>query len=200
MKKYATETYGIPFFLSVPSTYEEYAEAHGNANACLENAVSNDVNHNILNKIRAALADKLVSLGYPKDTTTNAKGEIVDVKPDKKWFSKAIQQAGWDAATATAEAQAISDEIGYDVSSQRGQNAGPSQKDLKDATGVIDAINAGQSTFDRVRTNIEARNPGLELETLEDGTFTAESLAAGLAYERRRIESERKAQTNALLG
>ena len=200
MKAYQTETYGIPFVMSVPSSYEEYAQIHGDVNAALENAISNDVNHNILNKIRAALAEVLVKTGYPLLTTENKKGDVVTVKPDKNWFAKAVAHAGWSASEATAQLNAIAASIGYDISSSRGLRSGPAERDIADAKKLVTAIEAGQSTYDRVRTNLEGRNPGLTIELNEDGTFTAEALAAGLAFERRRIESERKAQNNSLLG
>lgn len=200
MKQYPTETYGIPFFLKVPATYEEYAEVHGDANAALNNAVDHDVAHTILSKVRAKLAEVLVSKGYPFDKTTNAKGETVDVKPDKKWFAAAIAALGLSAPECSQIVQSIADELGYDVSSSRGLNGGPSKKDLSDAESLIAAIDAGQSTYDRIKANLEARNPGLVIETDADsGQFTAEALAKGLAYERRRIEAERKANQNALL-
>jgi hypothetical protein len=200
MKAYQTETYGIPFVLSVPSTLDEYAAIHGSTSAVLDNAISNDVNHVILGKIRGAFANVLVDRGAKLDTTTNAKGETVDVKPDKKWFAAALASLGIAGAEASKLLQSISDSIGYDISSSRGLNGGPAQKDLSDAEALCKAIEAGQSTYDRVKSNLEGRNPGLEIETDDDGVFSVEALAKGLAFERRRIEAERKQGQTSLLG
>lgn len=201
MKLYPTETYGIPFSLMVPATIDEYNSIHGSTSAILDNAVSQDVNHVILGKIRSALAERLVSLGASYDTKPNPKGgDPIIIKPDKAWFATAIRTVGWDAPTASRETQAIADAIGYDVSSTR--SSGPSKADIATAEDLVVAIKAGKSTFARVKTNLEARNPGLVLESTGEGddlTFTVEALAAGIAFERRRIERERKEMHKSVL-
>jgi hypothetical protein len=198
MTKTPQSTYGIDFYLAVPSSIEELEQIHGRAGVALELSIKQDVAHTILGKIRRKLAEALAAEGFALPTKTVGDKETTLV-PDKNWFAAGFTALGWDTAKKTTVVQAIADEVGYDVSSERGLSGGPSKTDLKDAEGYISAVASGATTFDRLKGNLERRNPGLDIPLEDDGSITVENLASALRTDRRRIEAELKAKQSELL-
>jgi hypothetical protein len=203
-KPYQTAIAGAQFSIKdAPATVEAFNQAAGDANACLNDALANAVYRTIMPKIWRKLAERIVAAGFPFDTksVTAKDGTVstIDVKPDKKWFERAYIALQWDAAEQSSNCQAAADEVGWDMTSSRGSNSGPTQRDEKDASELLTIIQAGGSTFARVKGNFEARNPGLVIPVEDDGTITLDSLAAAFLFDRRRAEAERKAAKNSLL-
>jgi hypothetical protein len=194
MQKQLTKIGKIPFTLLVPQTIEEFDQCHGRAGAVLDKAINYDVAHTILGKIRSKTGDALVKLGATRDIEkTNDDGSVVFKPIDTKWIDRQFVKLEMDAKAQADLYQSIADEIGYDVSGSRSSNKEFNQVDLKDAKQILEAIKLGKSTVERVVGNLQNRNPGLEITLEEDGTVTAENLAAGLKVERARIEAERQA-------
>lgn len=197
MKKQLTKIGKIQFAILVPESIEEFDQQHGRAGAVLDKAINYDVAHTILGKIRAKTGAELVKLGAKRDIErTDEKGEPVFKPIDTKWIDRQFLALNMDAAAQGELYQKIADEIGYDVSGTRAGSKEYNQVDLKDAKQLLEAVKLGKTTVERLKTNLEARNPGLELELESDGTITPEALAAGLKVERARVEAERQ---NALL-
>lgn len=203
MKKQLTKIGKIQFAIGVPETIEEFDKQHGRAGAVLDKAINYDVAHTILGKIRTKAGDALVALGKERGlgelrdpSGTNEKGEVTYKAYDTKWIDRQFVKLEMDAAAQGELYQKIADEIGYDVSGTRSSNKEFNQVDLKDAKQLLEAIKLGKSSFERLKTNLENRNPGLEIELEADGTFTVEALAAAIKVERLRVEAERQ---NALL-
>lgn len=194
MQKQLTKIGKIPFTLLVPQTIEEFDQCHGRAGAVLDKAINYDVAHTILGKIRSKTGDALVKLGATRDIEkTNDDGSVVFKPIDTKWIDRQFVKLEMDAKAQADLYQSIADEIGYDVSGSRSSNKEFNQVDLKDAKQILEAIKLGKSTVERVVGNLQNRNAGLEIVLEEDGTVTAENLAAGLKVERARIEAERQA-------
>lgn len=197
MKKQLTKIGKIQFAILVPESIEEFDQQHGRAGAVLDKAINYDVAHTILGKIRAKTGAELVKLGAKREIErTDEKGEPVFKPIDTKWIDRQFLALNMDAAAQGELYQKIADEIGYDVSGTRAGSKEYNQVDLKDAKQLLEAVKLGKTTVERLKTNLEARNPGLELELESDGTITPEALAAGLKVERARVEAERQ---NALL-
>lgn len=190
-----TNTYGIPVTLTgAPNNSEELDALIGRANATFDLAIEKLVAHVVLGKVRDGLADAMVAEGFPKETKTSGDKEL-EVKPDKHWFAKGFAALGWDAAKRQQVCQAVADAVGFDVTSSRGLSGGPTKEDLKNSEQLLAAIAAGRSTHERVKTNLEARNPGLDIMVNDEGEMTADALASALGFERRRIAAEIKAAT-----
>jgi len=193
MQKQLTKIGKIQFTILVPTSIEEFDQQHGRAGAVLEKAINYDVAHTILGKIRAKAGVELVKLGAKRDIErTDEKGEPVYKPIDTKWIDRQFVALDIDAAGQAELYQRIADELGYDVSGSRGGSKDFNQVDLKDAKALLEAVKLGKSTVERIKNNLEARNPGLELVLEEDGTITTEALAAGLKVERARIEAEKQ--------
>ncbi len=194
MKTISTKIDKIAFTLSVPSSIEEFDSAHNRAGAVLDQGVKYDVAHTILSKIRTKAAAELVKLGATRDIERHDdKGEPVYKPCDVKWFARQFAALEIGTAEQAAFYQRIADEIGYDVSGTRSSNKEFNQVDLKDAKAWLEAQKLGKTTFETLKTKLEARNPGYVLELDEDGTASVETIAAGLKIERARVEAERQA-------
>ena len=200
MKNILTKISKSQFTLSVPETIEEFDQKHGRAGAVLDKGIQYDVAHTILGKIRSAMGVKLVKLGATRDTAgTDDKGEPIYKVIDIKWLDRAAAELNIDAAALSKMYQELADEIGYDVSGTRGGSREFNQVDLKDAKSLLEAIKLGKTTYARIKSNLETRNPGLEVEVDDNGEVTAEQLAAGLKVERARAEAERQASLSGLI-
>jgi hypothetical protein len=198
MNKTPQSTYGIDFYLETPTSVEELESIHGRAGVALELAIKQDVAHTILGKIRRKLAETMAEAGWARPTKTVGDKEIDDV-PKRDWFAKGFTFLGWDTAKQREVVQGIADTIGYDITSDRGTNGGPAKSDYKDAETYLVAVESGQTTFDRLKGNLERLNPGMTVPMDEDGTISIDDLAAALRVNRRRIEMEAKQKQNALL-
>ncbi len=193
MKKQVTKVGKVQFVIEVPETITEFDGIHGREGAVLDKAINYDVAHTILGKIRQKVGAELVKLGFKRDVaSTDEKGEETYKPIDTKWIDRGFAALSLDLAAQTKLFQATADEVGYDVSGTRGGNKDFNQVDLRDAKSLLEAIKLGKSSFERIKANLEARNPGLEVATEENGEFTAEQLAAGLKVERARVEAERQ--------
>lgn len=207
MKKQITKVGSIQFTVNVPESIEEHEKLHGQVGATLAKAINYDVAHTILGKIRNKMADYLVKRGKDSEppvelreiASHNDKGEPVFKATDTKWIDRTFAKLGIGVPEQATLYQDIADEVGYDVSGTRSSNKEFNQVDLRDAKGLMDAIRLGKTTFDRVKTNLETRNPSLDLAVDENGAFTVETLAAGLKVERARVEAERQGQLAGLL-
>lgn len=201
MKRILTKIASTQFAINVPESIEEFDAIHGRAGAVLDRAINYDVAHVVLGKIRSAVADYLVKEhGAQRDVAgQNDKGEDILKAVDTKWLAKAFKVAGISTADETAIYQMVADQIGYDVSSTRGGNKEFNQVDLKDAKSILSLIQLGKSTYAKVKANLERKNPGLVVAVGDDGSFTAEQLAAGLKVERARSEAERQAELAAMV-
>ena len=187
MKRIETNINGIAFYVEQPSSIEEFNQLHGSATAVLERANDYINAHIILSKVRAKVAEKLTELGFPLATKLVGDKEVT-VKADKAWFDKAFATLAIAPADRAALVQEAADEVGYDVSGRQA-SSGATGVDKKAAKQLISAIGAGQSTFARVKGNLESRNPGLEIEVEEDGSITEDNLALALKTERKRVEA-----------
>lgn len=198
MKKQITKVGKIQFTILVPESIEEFDAKHGRAGAVLDKAINYDVAHTILGKIRSAVGAKLVKdHGAQRDVLSTAADGTVSYKPlDTKWLDRQFIALGISTADQGVLFQSVADEIGYDVSGTRGENKPYTQTDLRDAKALIQSIQLGKSSFERVKANLEAVNPGLEVVISDEGTITEEDLATALKVHRVRIESE---QRNSLL-
>ena len=198
MKKISTKISKTAFSINIPETVEEYASIHGDVNACLEQAIKYDVAHTILGKIRTEVGARLTKLGATRAVSgTDSKGEPIFKAIDIKWLDSAFIELGLDAAEQSAMYQDVADAIGYNVSGSRG-NKEFNAIDLKEAKELINYVGLGKTNFQRIKANLEARNPGLVLELDEDSSCTPEVLAAALKVERARAEAERRAQISGL--
>jgi len=197
MKKLSTKIGTTAIILNVPESIEEFDQAHGRAGAVLDKAIQYDVAHTILSKIRVKVGAALEKLGAARDIErTDDKGEPVYKAIDTKWIARSFAKLGIDAAGQAELFQSIADEVGYDVSGTRSSNKEYNQVDVKDAKALLEAVKLGRTTLLRIVTNLQARNPGLTVETTGEGDeieVTVEALAAGLKVERARVEAERQA-------
>lgn len=193
MKKQLTKIGKTPFTISVPESIEEFDGAHKRAGAVLDKAINYDVAHTILGKIRAKAGEKLAEMGAERDVASTNPDGTKNLKPiDTKWIDRAFTALEMSATAQSEFYQAIADEIGYDVSGTRSSNAAFNQVDMKDAKAWLEAQKLGKTSFDRLKTNLEARNPGYELVLDENGEADLETIAAGLKVERARVEAERQ--------
>ena len=148
--------------------------------------------HITLGQIRTQAVKDLKELGATvKVTGKDANDKDITEKTDIKWIARAIKELGLSDTEASAFFQGIADKIGFNTQGTR-EVKEFTNVDLKDAKAILEAIALGNSSFERVKANLEGRNPGLVVEINEDGAFTAESLAKALKVERARAEKERQ--------
>lgn len=196
-----TKTYEIPVTLKgAPNTAEELDKLMGRVGATFDLAIEKLVAHVVLAKLRDKLADAMEAAGFPRDTKTEG-DKTITVKPDKRWYAKGFAALNWDAAKRQQVTQALADELGFDVSATRSGGSGaPSKEDEKNATALIAAIESGQSTYETVKSKLEAQNPGLDIPVEDDGSISHANLSNAIGVQRRRLTAEIKAAQQSSLG
>lgn len=148
--------------------------------------------HITLGQIRGQAVKELIKLGATVKTIgQDANGKDVGEKTDIKWIARGLKELGFSDSNASAFFQEIADKIGFSTAGTR-EVKDFTSVDLKDAKAILEAIGLGNSSFERVKANLEGRNPGLVVETDDNGAFSAEGLAKALKVERARAEKERQ--------
>lgn len=198
MKLTPQRSLGMEILIPTPESVAEFDQCANKQGAHLEYAVAEGIYRSVLPKIRAALFERL-------ETETGIKRKVVDTKTvgsgddaktvdilekDSIYFKRICTELSVEPSHFQPIANEIASEVGFDLSTSRGTGGRVTAADKRNAEKVLAAIADGKSTFDRVIENLVGRNPGLEIVREDDGSITAENLAAALKVERLRLEQE----------
>lgn len=176
MKTVIQDTLGIKVKLDVPSTNEEVDQLMNQKDGAAAAAVDKYIFHSWLGNFRK----KLCVILAEKSGLAQAEGET-----DKTFVDRI--RASDTGIDIQAEAQALADNLPVNMG---GASSGRVAKRYLDrASAIITAITAGESSFDRVVTNLEGRNIGLSIPREKDGSVTEESLAYALKADEERLKS-----------
>jgi hypothetical protein len=196
MKKVSQTLLGLSAFLSVPSTIEEFNQQLKGEGTALDFANNEAYYRGIAPKVRAAYLKAIEkSFGLsPAVLSEKTVGEGDAAKVVKTYekdtaFLKRIRAAGRTDEELTPLLQKAFDSVGWDLSSTR--STGPNKKDVEAADFYINAVAAGESTWDRIVGNFQNANPGLEIERGEDGTVSRDAMAEACKVNRVRLESSK---------
>jgi len=196
MKRISQSVLGLTAFLAVPATVEEFQSFLTGDSTVLDYAIDEAYYRGVAPKVRTAyLAGIKEALGHePKVLSEKTVGEGDAAKVVKTYekdtvFIKRIRAEGATDAELTSLLQAAFDKVGWDLSSTR--NTGPNKKDLEGADFYINAVAAGESTWERIVGKFNDANPGLNLEIGEDGKVSKDVMAEAVRVNRLRVEGER---------
>jgi len=194
MKKVSQSMLSVSAFLSVPDSIEEFNSfLVGRPETALDFANAEAYYRGIAPKVRSRFLSAVAEATgiAPKVVSTKTVGDkTVEVFEKDTVYMKRVKASGIADDVLVPLLQAAYDEVGWDLSSTR--SSGPNAKDREVVDFILNAITAGESTFDRVVANYERLNPGLEIERDEDGSVSPEALAEAVRVDRLRRESEAK--------
>lgn len=193
MKQVSQTLLGLTALLSVPASTEEFQSFLTGTDTVLDYANNEAYYRGVAPKVRTAfLASIKEALGFePKVLSEKTVGEGEKAKVVKTYekdtvFLKRIQAEGANVADLQPLLQAAFDKVGWDLSSTR--SSGPNKKDLDAAEFYVNAVGAGESTWDRIVGKFEDANAGLKIAREEDGTVTKEIMAEACRVNRLRLE------------
>lgn len=197
MKKVSQTLLGLSAFLSQPETIEEFnSYLKGTGTSALDYANDEAYYRGIAPKVRAAYIE-LIEKTFKKtpnieSTKTVGEGDnaktVNSYEKDTK-FLKRIMAEGTTPEELTPLLQAAFDSVGWDLTSTR--SSGPNKKDLESADFYINAVAAGESTWDRIVKNFEGANAGLSISREEDGHVSRDSMAEAVKVNRIRLENSK---------
>jgi len=197
-----------------PETAEEYdelARKGGRAEwegACVDNAVDYCLRHMWNSKFRAAMA-KAIEAETKVKRRSFKEGDKVTSESEASY----VEWICRGASTPTGEvnekgeeikenkldpvdrssfgelAQTVADSIPFTVAPAP-RTATPSKELLRFAQEMVNAIEAGQGTFEGTKDNMEANNPGLTIPVEEDGTISVDSFAYAAKFQQSRVLRE----------
>ena len=197
MKKVSQTLLGLSAFLSQPETIEEFnGFLKGTGTSALDYANDEAYYRGIAPKVRAAyitaIGKELSKEPIIKSTKIVGEGEnakeVHTYEKDTE-FIKRIQAEGTTAEQLQPLLQAAFDSVGWDLTSTR--SSGPNKKDLDGADFYINAVAAGESTWDRIVKNFEGANAGLSVSRDEDGKVSRDSMAEAVKVNRIRLENSK---------
>jgi len=184
MKAYTQKSRGLELTLSVPTSIEEFDTVVGTPGAALsfanDEAIYRSVLPKIWNKAAELIPDKF---SFPRKTWTEKgkddDGNEVDVECEED-NTKFLQRwkASFEDGTRQPFIQAIADEVGFDVSKSE-RSTKPEKTFITRAESLAAKVAAGQSTWERVLENIQARCPSASF-SIEDGEVDINEVAAAL--------------------
>lgn len=197
MKRVSQTLLGLAAFLHVPETIEEFNSfLLGTGTTALDYANDEAYYRGIAPKVRSAYISAIgKALGKePLVMSEKTTGEGDSAKTVKTYekdtaFLKRIQAEGVTTEQLNPLLQKAFDDVGWDLTSTR--SSGPNKKDLEGADFYINAIAAGESTWDRVVKNFEDVNRGLLMERDENGNVTRDSMAEAVKINRIRLENSK---------
>lgn len=198
MKTLQNNTLGIVCLIAVPSTAEEFDKLAGRTGACLDEATMNVVYRVWNHKFRAALVKALEEkTGIERAYTEEGEGDKKTKKyteTEKVYVNRLLVNGAITDVELNSLGQTIAKDLPFDPSpSERSKKLPKEVENL--VAQLLGAIEAGQSTADRVMENVAAK-AGVENFVASFGEFGEESLGAALVAVSRKQAEEQK---NALL-
>ena len=184
---------GVSAFMKVPESIDEFNTfLAGSTSTALDYANAEAYYRGIAPKVRSKfLALVAEKTGIAPRVTGSRKVGDKEIETTEKdtLYIKHVIASGTSAADLAPLLQTAFDAVGWDLSSTR--SSGPNAKDREVAEFILNAINTGESSYERVKTNYEKMNSGLELALESDGSLAVETLAEAARVDRLRRESER---------
>jgi hypothetical protein len=194
MKKTSQSMLTVSAFLSVPESIEEFNSfLVGRPETALDYANAEAYYRGIAPKVRSRFLSAVAEATgiEPKVISTKTVGEKeIEVYEKDTVYMKRVKASGVADDVLVPLLQSAFDEVGWDLSQTR--SSGPNAKDREVVDFILNAISAGESTFERVVANYQRLNPGLEIAIEEDGSVTPEALAEAVRVDRLRRENEAK--------
>lgn len=206
MKTRNQSTMGMSVPFQVPSTVAEFGEAAGVGpeaaeEVVLKYALDEGMFRTVLPAFRAAFFERIESdTGVERDVvgtaTKKEDGEEVEVpiyQKDGQYWKKVLAETGKEASDFEELAAEVAADVAFDLRSK--PRAGkPSKEFIQRADGLASAVAAGRSTWDNIISKLVQLNPGVTIETLEDGAPDLESLARALKVDADRRSKEQLAE------
>lgn len=172
---------GLELQLQVPETTEEFDAALGKKDAVLAFAIDEATYRGILPKIWRTAVERIPDeFNFPRNstTTTDDEGnETVVLEKEGDFLNR--WKAQFDASERQPFVQKIADEVGFDVS-KTGRTAKPSKEFMAQAEELATKVANGDSTWDRILSNIQARCPNASFPVDDEGNAEVIDVAAAL--------------------
>lgn len=208
MKIRTQETFGIVLALNVPESVEEFDTLAKRAGACLDAGIDQIVYHDQLGKIRKGIVAEIVKA---RETNPNIPERLVVGQGPKKkdgstspvyekdtvFIDRVKSSGAISPADFAALGQAVADATPFDPSASTSSSQ-IAKKFYNFADGVIAAVAAGQSSWERFEENFLSENPDFEFEK-ENGAPTRDSLAAAFKADELRVLAQAQAANNRFL-
>jgi hypothetical protein len=190
MKKTNQSMLGIIAVLSVPANIDEFNSFCTGGDTVLTYGIQEAYYRNVAPKIRSRFLTAVEEATGIKprvvSTKKNTKGEDVEVLEKDTVYIKNVLANGWTAAQLQPLLQKAFDDVGWDLASTR--QTGPNAKDKAMVEKILERIEGGASTYERVKAKFEELNPTLDIEVEEDGSISEENLAEACRVDRIRRE------------
>lgn len=195
MKQVTQSLLSFACLLSVPSTAEEFNSFLAPGDTLLGYAIDEAYYRGVAPKVRSAFLEliktelnKEPAVVSEKTVGEGDKAKVVKTYEKDTTFIKRIQAEGITVAQLQPLAQQAFDKVGWDLSSTR--SSGPNKKDQDAAEFYLNAIAAGESSWDRLVGKFEEANTGLKIAREEDGSVLKDVMAEACRVNRLRLEAQ----------